>query len=183
MLSAAKYHNCLLRSNSFMMQSLLIFVSSLILAASAQIVIPWQPVPLTFQSAMVVLLGLALGPRRATLAVGLYLLEGAVGLPVYAGFSGGFSILLGAAAGYLFGFLPAAFIAGWLMEEGMVRSFLTTFITALIGAVVIFACGVAHLQTLLGWQNAFTLGVKPFLITEPIKLLVVAWLAMYCWKK
>lgn len=183
MLFAEKYKNRLLNSNSLTIQALVVIVSSLILAAASQISIPWQPVPFTFQSAMVVMLGLALGARRATLAVALYLFEAAIGLPVLAGFSAGLPIMLGATAGYLFGFLPAAYLTGWMMEQGMAKSFITTFVTALIGAAVIFACGVLHLQTVVGWNQALIFGLKPFLLTEPVKLIVAALIAVKCWKQ
>lgn len=182
MFLTAKYQNSFLQKNSFLTQAVIVVISSLILAASAQIMIPWQPVPLTFQSAMVVLLGLALGPQRALAAVLLYLTEAAAGLPVLAGFAGGLTPLFGASVGYLFAFIPAAYLAGWLMEQGMAKSFSTTFITALISASVIFLGGVLHLQALFGWAHAFDYGVKPFLATEPLKLAIAAAIATRFWK-
>lgn len=178
-----RYHNTFLLNQSAIMQSIIVFLASLLLAASSQIVIPWQPIPFTLQSAVVVLLGLTLGSKRSAFAVTLYLFEGAIGLPVFAGFSSGLAALLGSSAGYLFGFLPAAFVAGWLAEQGMARSWLCIFLAGLCSAAVIFVAGVMHLQVIMGWKEAYLLGVQPFLLTEPAKLLLVSLLAKHCWKK
>lgn len=179
----AKYHSRLVQSNSLLFQVITILAASIALAAASQITIPWQPVPFTFQSAMVVLLGLVLGAKRATLAVALYLFEAAIGLPVLAGFTGGLPILLGSTAGYLFGFLPAAFLAGFLMERGMAKSVVRIFLTAILSAAVIFAFGVSYLSSLIGWQQAVALGVMPFVLTEPLKLMIASILAAKCWSK
>lgn len=178
---AARYQNRFLVSDSVLLNLLLIILGSVVLALASQISIPWQPVPFTLQSTIVALLGLALGARRAVSIVTLYLLEGALGLPVFAGFTFGLPILLGTTAGYLIGFLPAAFIAGWLMEKGFAKNIVSTFMAGLISVSVIFICGVLHLQALIGFKQAILFGVKPFLITEPLKLLLMTWMAKGCW--
>lgn len=179
----SRYHNIFLLNQSVIIQFVIVFIASIVLAAGSQIMIPWSPIPFTLQTGIIVLLGLILGSVRAVFAVTLYLFEGAIGLPVFSGFSGGLSVLLGPTAGYLFGFLPAAFVIGWLAEKGMTRSWFYTFLAGLIGVVLIFIVGVLHLQVLLGWKKAYLFGVHPFLMTEFVKLLLVTGISRSFWKK
>lgn len=178
-----KYRSTLLTSDSIALNALIVLLASVVLAVISQIALPWNPVPLTFQSAMVVLLGLTLGSKRATAAVALYLLEGACGLPVFAQFFGGISVFGMASGGYLIGFLPAAFIAGWMMEKGMAKNMVSIFATALISSAVIFVFGVMRLALLFGFKSAFVFGVQPFLLTEPAKLLIASFIGKTCFKK
>lgn len=157
---------------------LIVVIASIALSLVSKIFIPWQPVPLTFESVTVILFGLLLGSKRATAAVGLYLLQGGLGV-----WSSGFSVLIGPTAGFAFGFLPAAFFAGWMMENGMARDFIRTLITAVLSTFIVFSCGVVWLQAIVGWHDAYIYGVKPFLIVEPIKLLVASAFVMVCQKK
>ena len=171
------------QSKSLLSHFLMILMGSVVLAAASQISIPWSPVPLTFQSAMVVLLGLMMGARKATAVVALYLFEAAIGLPVLAGFSGGLPVLMGITAGYLFGFLPAAFVTGTMMTKGMSKTFIGTFISSVIGAAIMFACGVTHLSLFIGMHQAVALGFTPFVVTEVVKLFIIAIIARVYWKK
>jgi len=182
MFAEIKYRPLFLSHDSLFLNGLVVLLASIVLAIVSQIALPWQPVPLTFQSAMVVLLGLTLGSKRAAAAVALYLLEGVCGLPVFAEGYAGLSVFAMPGAGYLLGFLPAAFITGFLMENGMAKNVFRIFMTALVGTIIIFFCGVLHLQALFGWKNAFAFGVKPFLITEPLKLLIASFIAIKGWK-
>ena len=84
---------------------------------------------------------------------------------------------------YLWGFLPAAFVAGLLMETSIAKSTISIFITALLSVSIIFICGYLWLQAIIGWKDAYTFGVQPFLITEPVKLIVITLIAKLCWKK
>lgn len=181
MLAQTRYRSTFL-NDSMTQNVLIVFLASLVLAGASQIALPWQPVPLTFQSAMVVLLGLTLGSKRASAAVALYLLEGACGLPVFAQWYGGIAVFGMSSRGYLIGFLPAAFIAGWMMEKGMAKNVFSIFATALISSAVIFTFGVLRLALLFGWKNAFVFGVQPFLITEPLKLMIATVIARLAWR-
>jgi biotin transport system substrate-specific component len=156
---------------------------SLLIAISAHIAIPLKPVPLTFQSATVLLLGMVFGARLAGYMVLAYLIEGACGLPVFANFYSGLAVLTDPTIGYLVGFLPAAMLSGYLVQHGWGRNWFSTFCAAVLGAVVIFAAGVTGLACFVGWKSAFALGVAPFLVTEPIKLLVTAFIAPRFWRE
>ena len=106
---------------------LLALFGSLLLWVSAKVQVPFYPVPMTFQGAVVLLIGLAYGPRLAAATLLLYLAEGAVGLPVFAGTPErgiGLAYMVGPTGGYLAGFLAAAVIAGWTAERS--RHWLTT---------------------------------------------------------
>lgn len=179
-----RFHSILFPEASTLQNTLIVLLASVLLAVVSQVAIHlWWPVPTTLQSAMVVLLGLTLGSKRALAAVAVYLLEGAMGAPVFAGGMAGYTHLIGPSGGYLWGFLPGAFIAGFLMERGMARNFPFTFLSALIGSAVIFLVGVSHLALMVGWEKAYDVGLMPFLVVEPIKLLVASFLATYCWKR
>ncbi len=116
---------------------------SLLIAAGAQLEVrfPFTPVPLTGQTFGVLLAGLLLGSRAGAAAVALYLLEGTLGLPFFAGGAGGAAMLAGPTGGYLLGFLPAAWLAGRLAERGWDRTPLLAAAAMLLGSAVLFACG------------------------------------------
>lgn len=180
----SKYHSLVFAEGSRFQDVLIVLLASALLGIISQVAIHlWWPVPITLQSAMVVFLGLTLGSKRAAAVVAAYLLEGALGAPVFAGGMSGFVYLIGPTGGYLFGFLPGAFLAGFLMEKGMARSFIMTFITAILSACVIFLIGVFHLGLMIGWEKAYEIGIAPFLLIEPIKLLIASIAATFCWKK
>jgi biotin transport system substrate-specific component len=142
-----------------------------------------QPVPITLQLPTVIFIGMIFGWRLGSLTVALYLLEGAIGLPVFAGFSFGLPILLGPTGGYLLGFLPTAITAGWLMEHGFAKNKFGVLLTSLISCAIIFASGLIVLASYVGLSNAYLFGVKPFLFVEPIKLLALIWFVPKVWQK
>lgn len=160
----------------------LVISGVIFLAISAQIVIPLQPVPLTLQSAMALLLGMVYGSRRSFLSLLSYYLLGAAGLPIFAGMSGGISVFAGPTVGYMIGMLVAATMVGFFAERGWANHILSSFLTACLGAVVIFFFGVTVLAQFTGWEKAFLLGVAPFIITEPLKLLAISCIVPRCWK-
>ncbi len=164
---------------------ILIILGSLFVAALAQVEIPlpFTPVPITGQTFGVLLVGAALGSKRGAASLTLYLAEGALGLPFFAGGAHGLSVLTGATAGYLLGFIGAAYVIGRLAEKGMERSVRTSFIPFLAGTVIIYACGVAWLAVMLGsLSQAVTFGLIPFLIGDIIKLFAAALVLPAAWK-
>jgi biotin transport system substrate-specific component len=134
-------------------------LGSLVLAASAQVSLPFWPVPATLQSLAVLLLGAIGGARAGVAAVALYLVEGALGLPVFANGTGGPAVLAGPTAGYLLGFLPAAWIAGQAAGRGLAAQ------AALLLAahLALFLPGVAWLATVIGLEKAWMAGFVLFL--------------------
>ena len=147
---------------------------SLLLWASAKVQVPFYPVPMTLQTAVVLLIGVAYGPRLAAGTLLLYLAEGAVGLPVFAGTPErgiGLAYMVGPTGGYLAGFLAAAVISGWTAERS--RHWLTTALGLLAAIVAIHLLGAAWLATLVGPAKAVSLGVLPFLLGDAVKLALV----------
>jgi biotin transport system substrate-specific component len=154
---------------------LLALFGSLLLWASAKVQVPFYPVPMTLQTGVVLLIGLAYGPRLAAGTLLLYLAEGAAGLPVFAGTPErgiGLAYMVGPTGGYLVGFLVAAVIAGWTAERS--RHWLTTVLGLLAGIVAIHLLGAVWLATLIGPAKAVSLGVLPFLLGDAVKLALVA---------
>ena len=163
-------------------KTFLVVVGSLLLAASAQFKIPLYPVPVTGQTLLVLLIGMTYGPRLGGFTVATYLLQGALGLPVFAGGAFGIATLLGHTGGYLFGFLAASVVMGLLAERGMGRHIISTLIAMIIGNVVIYLMGAGWLANFIGAEKAFAAGVLPFLYGDALKLLVAAGLMPLAWR-
>lgn len=163
-------------------EMVLVLLGIVLIALSAQFVIPLKPVPLTFQSSMVVLLGMVYGMRLGVLTLLGYLIAGGIGLPVFADLSSGISPLFGPTAGYLAGFVPAALLGGFLAQRGFANHVLSAFVAAVLSATVIFFFGILVLAKFVGFSSAFTLGLMPFIVTEPLKLLAVALIVPCFWK-
>lgn len=143
---------------------LLALAGSALLTLSAKIEVPFYPVPMTLQTLAVLLLGMAFGARLATATVLLYLAEGAVGLPVFAGTPErgiGIAYMMGPTGGYLVGFVLAAALCGWLTERR--HDLVTLLLAAVAGTAVIFVPGVLWLATLIGPEQALVHGLLPFL--------------------
>ncbi|MFN2280975.1 MAG: biotin transporter BioY [Anaerolineales bacterium] len=152
----------------------LVLGTSWLIALSAQITfqIPFSPVPVTGQTLVVLLCGLILGKNLAAAAVGTYLLQGAAGLPFFAGGKSGIATLLGPTGGYLFGFLAAAYIVGMLSELRYRRSPLQAATTLLLGNIVIYLFGLTWLVRFTGEAQALQLGLYPFLVGDAVKLVL-----------
>lgn len=148
------------------------FAGSLFLAILAQITVPFFPVPMTLQSLGVMLVGLTFGFRLATMTVGLYLIEGALGWPVFAGFTGGPAVFISGTGGYLFGFFAASGVMGLLIDRGAGKSLLGRLLVAYLGNIIIFAFGVAYLSSLYGLSKALSYGLYPFMMADLLKVLL-----------
>src|SRR5205823_1405584 len=114
---------------------------SLLTALAAQVAIPIGPIPITGQTFAVLLTGALLGSRLGALAIIAYLVEGASGLPFFAGGTGGLAHLVGPAGGYLIAFPAAAYVTGAFAEHDWDRQFFTAVLAMLIGSLVIIFCG------------------------------------------
>ncbi|CAM4463999.1 MAG: hypothetical protein LEGION0398_MBIBDBAK_00929 [Legionellaceae bacterium] len=159
---------------TFVKNTTLIMLGVFALAITAQLRIPLQPVPLTFQSVTVLLIGVLYGMELGLITVLGYLTLGAFGLPVFANMSSGFNILLGATSGYLVGFIPAVAISAYFTKKGWMKSFHRTLLANSMAIVVIFTLGVSVLANFIGWKNAFLGGVMPFIFTETLKVIALS---------
>lgn len=163
-------------------QLLLILAGSLLVALSAQIELPMWPVPVTMQTLAVLLVGGLLGSRLGALSLMLYLFEGAIGLPVFAGGAGSLAYFAGPTAGYLFGFVLAAYIVGWFCERGWDRRVGTAVIVMLLGTASIYLLGLPWLARFTGWDQVLQLGFIPFIPGDILKAIVAAVTLPMGWK-
>ena len=140
-------------------------------AAGAYMAIPIGPVPIVLQNLFIYLAGLLLGWRWGLASVGVYLLAGALGLPVFAGGLGGIGRIVGPTGGYLIGFLPAVFLIGWISSKGKGKA-VYDILAMVAGTAVIYALGVSWLKILtgMGWEKTIAVGMLPFLIGDALKI-------------
>ena len=173
------------RSRALLRDGLLVVGFSIFLALCAQVsfYLPFTPVPITLQTLAVLLTGAALGSKRGALAMLIYLAEGAIGLPVFAGGVGGFLGLLGVTAGYLWSFPIAAFVVGLLCERGLDRRIVTSALAMLPGTLIIYAIGVTWLGIMLhiSFLKALSFGLVPFIPGDLLKLVIAAALLPIAW--
>lgn len=148
-----------------------------LLTLSAKLQVPFYPVPMTMQTLVVLMIGMAYGRVLGTATVAAYLLAGAAGLPVFAGTPErgiGLAYMMGPTGGYLLGFLISAWLMGALAERGWSGSFLLSAVAMIVGHAVILAAGVTWLAALLGVEKAITVGLVPFLATTAVKCVLGA---------
>ena len=174
------------RLNTWARYLLIVTIGSCLIAFSSKVQVPFYPVPMTLQTMVVLMLGMALGWRLAGATLLLYLAEGALGLPVFAGTPEkgvGFSYMLGSTGGYLFGFLVAATVCGWLAERGWGHSFIATAGCMVIGNSLIYMFGVSWLGAIFGWDKPLlSWGVFPFLWGDLLKIILAAIIMPLAWK-
>lgn len=152
----------------------LILAGTAVLAVSAKTQIPFVPIPFTMQTAVVLAIGLTYGPVLGSMTVAAYLAEGAAGMPVFAAGGGPVYLTTSPTAGYLWGMLLAAALMGVLVRRGWDTSVPRTLGAMLAGTVVIFGVGVTWLGYQVGLQTAIASGVRPFLVSETLKIAIVA---------
>ena len=157
---------------------LIIFLGSILLAISAKVKIPFYPVPMTMHTFVVLFFGICFGYKIGLATVGLYLVEGIIGLPVFSNSPErgvGLVYFTGPTMGYLIGFLFACFFASHIKLED---NYFIIFIKLILSVSVIYILGVLWLGTLLGWDKPIVqLGVKPFLLAEIFKIILLTLLA------
>ncbi len=141
---------------------LAVFSASILLAISAKIAIPLGPVPFTLQTTTVTFLTLFLGKRLGLASVLLYLVEGAIGLPVFANATG-------TSFGYLLGFLGSVCLTDYIYRNWNCKTITSLFLLGLISTVPTFVVGLAGLAFIIGIKQAFLVGVCPFIFSEIIK--------------
>ena len=152
-----------------------IILGSIALTISAKIKIPFYPVPMTMQTFVVLFLGVSLGYKIGLASVGLYLLEGIMGLPVFSNSPEkgvGLIYFTGPTMGYLIGFLVASYLASKINSKD---NFLIVLTKIIIATSTIYILGLLWLGTLIGWEKPiFALGAKPFLLAEIFKVMLLA---------
>lgn len=145
-----------------------------LIALLAQVSIPVGPVPITGQTLGITIVGFALGRNAAVSALLLYLYEGALGLPVFAGGGSGFASFFGPSGGYLFGFVCAAGILGHFSDKGVLKSFWKTIAVAIAATVAIYVPGLIQLSNFVPEGTVFQYGLYPFIPGGIIKAVLAS---------
>ena len=163
-----------LQNQKVLKSILVVLVGSILLTISAKIKIPFYPVPMTMQTFVVLFLGISFGYKIGIATVGLYLIEGIFGLPVFSNSPEkgvGIVYFTGPTMGYLIGFLLATFLAGYL---DLKTNIVSIFLKLILSVSVIYILGLIWLGILIGWDKPiFQLGAAPFLLAELFKILIL----------
>ena len=147
------------------------------ICAQIAIPLPFSPVPLTLQTLAIMVAAMMLGPRWGTLVMLVYVAAGSVGIPVFAQAKAGIGALAGATGGFIWGFIPGAFVMGLLAGETQKDlKFSKALVSALAGLAIIYCCGVIQLSLVAGLSigQAILVGVLPYLPLEAVKILLAA---------
>ena len=163
-----------LASGTSLSQTFWISTFALLTAVGAQIEIPHQPVPYTFQTFFVLLAGAMLGPRNGFISMAMYLSLGALGLPVFSGSAFGLARILGPTGGYLIAFPVAALVVGYLVSRR--KQLAWTVMSMFVGLLLIFTAGTIQLNVVYfnDWRAAFSAGFLIFSWWDLLKLLAAA---------
>ncbi len=164
--------------------AVLVVAAAGLVAAAAQVTIPFKPVPLTGQTFAVLLVGSSLGAIRGATSLALYLWLGVAGAPIYADGHHGWSVLTGATGGYIVGFVLAAAVTGFLAERGWDRRFSSAVGAMLTGNVLIYAVGLPWLAAVLhtNFEKTLELGLYKFVPGDLLKLYLAAALLPSAWR-
>jgi biotin transport system substrate-specific component len=155
-----------------------------LLILSAKIQVPLPYVPMTLQTLVVLLIGAAYGWRLGGATVALYLLQGAMGMPVFANtppMPAGIAYFASPTGGFLFGFLAAALVTGFMAERGWDRSLLRVVAMMSVGHAVIFVFGLAQLSLVMPFAKAWTVGAAPFVAATLVKTALAVALMQAAW--
>ena len=167
-----------LQAQKILKYIIITFIGSILLTISAKVKIPFYPVPMTMQTFVVLFLGVSFGYKIGLATVGLYLLEGIIGLPVFSNSPEkgiGLVYFMGPTMGYLVGFLVATFLAGYLNFK---TNIISIFFKLIFSVSVIYILGILWLGNLIGWDKpVIQLGASPFLLAELFKILILTLLA------
>ncbi len=151
------------------------FAALLAVASYVSFAIPLTDVPFTLQVLVVLLAGFVLGPGLGALSVVLYIVLGAIGVPVFAGGAAGIGVVVGPLGGYIVSWVLAAALAGWLGQRGL----LLRLVAVVLGVAVIYLGGVTglHIAQGVSWRNGVLVGALPFLPFDLLKGVVAALIA------
>lgn len=150
-----------------------------IIGIFAQIIIPLPLIPITGQTLAIGITATILGSRYGTYSTILYLMIGAIGVPVFSAMSSGFGILFGPTGGFIVGFIPTAYFIGKYLEKTRF-TLLHAYIANLIGMLITLSFGTIWLKisASLSWQAAFVGGFLPFIIVGIVKAILAGWIGI-----
>ena len=163
-----------LKIDKIIKTTLIAVLGTILITVSAKIKIPFYPVPMTMQTFVILLIGITFGYKVGVATVSLYLLEGIIGMPVFANSPEkgiGVAYFIGPTMGYLIGFLFAVYFAGLFKYN---KGIINTFLKLLFSVSFIYLFGLLWLGTLIGWEKPiFKLGAQPFLLAELFKVVLL----------
>ncbi|MHC4842382.1 MAG: biotin transporter BioY [Planctomycetota bacterium] len=176
------------KKRTFASDCILVLAGSLLIGLCAKIKVPLLPVPVTMQTFAVLVIAALFGARRGAMTVLVYLLQGSLGLPVFAG-KAGFLAFAGPTGGYLVGFIFAALLVGLLAEKGWDRKPSAAILAMCLGNLVIYAFGLLWLQILLFTgkvsleeNGLLDIGLYPFILGDILKIMLASCLLPTGWK-
>lgn len=148
-------------------------------AVSAFFTIPIGPVPITLQTLMVVLSGMILGSKAGAMSQIVYVLLGLSGMPVFAGFTGGFDSILKPSFGFLIGFIPAAYFSGKVLEDNLLNKKYSIF-SSIVGIITPYFIGIPYMYVVLNFHmgksmnilDVLKIGLIPFILGDLVKLFI-----------
>lgn len=155
-------------------QQAMIAISAAMIAIMAQITIPIPVIPLTLQTLAIGLVASIFPWRQSIMAVFIYILLGAIGLPVFAGFKGGLGVVFGPTGGFLISFIGMAFIISYYLQKTSF-SYVQLFIANTLGMLFNLLVGTIWLKwnIEISWISAFQTGFTPFLFVGIVKVFIV----------
>ena len=177
-------------ANRLVRDIVLVLAGTAVLALSAKISVPFYPVPMTLQTFAIMAIAAAYGARLAVATVVAYLIEGALGLPVFAGAGAGLAYLAGPTGGFLIGFVALAGIVGEAADRGWSRSIPKLFAVMIFADAVVFALGFAWLSWFahlasgaigIGPAKAFAGAIVPFVLADVLKIALAALAVPAAW--
>ncbi|MBS0625727.1 MAG: biotin transporter BioY [Verrucomicrobia bacterium] len=173
-MSFAKTVSLEMKKDSIYRDGAIVLLGSILIGLCSLIAIPlpMTPVPIAFQNIVILMMALLLGSKRGSAAVFCFLVQGAMGLPVFALGKAGILTFLGPTGGYLIGYLVAAYVTGLIGEKLQRRTLPMALASLSAGLGIIYLLGTAYLSSFVGIQQAFTLGVLPFLAADVFKLVL-----------
>ena len=158
-----------------------VLFGSIILIISAKIKVDLYPVPMTLQPLAVLMIGMLFGRNLAIATIGLYILQGIAGFPVFA-YGGGLLYLFGPTGGFIVGFFIAGLVLGELADRGWGRNILSSIFCMMLGMFIIYFFGILQLSAIKGFAFAIIKGFYPFLVGDLYKLLVAGILVPFIWR-
>ena len=158
-----------------------VLFGSIILIISAKIKVDLYPVPMTLQPLAVLMIGMLFGRNLAISTIGLYILQGIAGFPVFA-YGGGLLYLFGPTGGFIVGFFIAGLVLGELADRGWGRNILSSIFCMMLGMFIIYFFGILQLSAIKGFAFAIIKGFYPFLVGDLYKLLVAGILVPFIWR-
>ena len=167
--------------NVYFKNIILILFGTLLLTFSSKIQVPFWPVPMTMQTFIVFIIAMAYGWKLSFLTLIAYLIEGALGLPVFAK-GGGLLYLIGPTSGYLYGMTIAAAVIGYFADLGYGKSITKCIMPLLFGTIIIFICGIGYLSSIIGFEKAIVAGLLPFIPSELFKIALAVFIIPTIWK-